>query len=46
MFAYCPGREKAVAEAIAGAGGRPRIIRISGGLEVRISDGEFQPDED
>ena len=34
MFAYCPGRQEAVSEAIAAAGGRPHIIRVDRGAEA------------
>lgn len=38
MFAYCPGREDQVSEAILRAGGTPHVIRIGRGLEVDISE--------
>jgi galactokinase len=34
MFAFCPGKQEAVAEAIAAAGGTPYIINIGKGLEL------------
>jgi galactokinase len=34
MFAFCPGKQEAVAEAIKKAGGTPYIINIGKGLEV------------
>lgn len=34
MFAFCPGKQEAVAEAIAAAGGTPYIINIGKGLET------------
>ncbi len=37
MFAYCPGREEYVAEAISKAGGTPFIINVGRGLEVSTS---------
>lgn len=37
MFAFCPGREEEVSEAIRKAGGSPYIIRIGNGLDVNIS---------
>jgi len=37
MFAYCPGREDEVAEAIRRSGGIPHIIKIGKGLDVSIS---------
>lgn len=38
MFAFCPGKQEAVAEAIREAGGVPYIINIGKGLETVISD--------
>ncbi len=35
MFAFCPGKQQEVAEAIKRAGGAPYIINIGKGLEVR-----------
>jgi len=37
MFAFCPGKQREVAEAISKAGGRPYIINIGKGLEVKSS---------
>lgn len=37
MFAYCPGKENEVSEAIIKAGGTPYIIGVGRGLEVTIS---------
>jgi galactokinase len=34
MFAFCPGKQEAVADAIKKAGGTPYIINIGKGLEV------------
>ncbi len=38
MFAYCPGKEKEVAEAIMSAGGTPYMINVCEGLKVRITE--------
>ncbi|MGD2084805.1 MAG: galactokinase family protein [Candidatus Aminicenantes bacterium] len=38
MFAFCPGKQREVAEAIKRAGGMPYIINIGKGLEVRTDD--------
>jgi len=38
MFAYCPGREEQVSDAILEAGGTPYIIKIGRGLKVKISE--------
>lgn len=38
MFAFCPGKQEAVAEAIREAGGVPYIINIGKGLETAILD--------
>lgn len=38
MFAFCPGKQEAVAEAIREAGGVAYIINIGNGLETVISD--------
>ncbi len=38
MFAYCPGREAQVSEAVLRAGGTPYMINIGQGLEVKISE--------
>lgn len=35
MFAFCPGKQDAVAEAIRDAGGTPYIINIGRGLEIK-----------
>ena len=37
MFAYCPGKEQEVSDAILKAGGTPHIISIGKGLEVSTS---------
>jgi galactokinase len=37
MFAFCPGKQPAVAEAIARAGGTPHIINIGPGLQIETS---------
>lgn len=48
MFAYCPGRQKMVAEAVARAGGRPYVIQVQrgAGAESIVSEreGEDEPD--
>lgn len=36
MFAFCPGKQQEVAEAIKRAGGVPYIINIGKGLEVKV----------
>lgn len=36
MFAFCPGKQQEVAEAIKSAGGVPYIINIGKGLEVEV----------
>ncbi|MCK4836463.1 MAG: GHMP kinase [Candidatus Aminicenantes bacterium] len=38
MFAFCPGKQQAVTEAIKHAGGKPYIINIGKGLDVKIID--------
>lgn len=38
MFAFCPGKQREVAEAIAKAGGKPYIINIGKGLVVEPSE--------
>jgi galactokinase len=38
MFAYCPGRQAEVAEAIARVGGKPHVIRIGGGAAADWRD--------
>ena len=38
MFAYCPGREEEVSEAILRMGGTPYIVKIGNGLDVTISE--------
>lgn len=38
MFAFCPGKQQEVAEAIKRAGGVPYIINIGKGLEVQTDD--------
>lgn len=37
MFAYCPGKQRVVAEAIRRVGGKPYIIHVGRGLEVKVS---------
>lgn len=37
MFAYCPGKEQEVSDAILKAGGTPHVISIGKGLEVSTS---------
>lgn len=38
MFAYCPGKEQEVSDAIRKAGGEPHIIGVGKGLEVNVLD--------
>ena len=38
MFAFCPGKQEEVARAIEQAGGKPYVINIGKGLEVKVSD--------
>jgi len=38
MFAYCPGKEEQVSEAIKSAGGTPYILDINEGLTVEITE--------
>jgi len=38
MFAFCPGRQEQVAEAIKSSGGTPYIINIGKGLDVKLEE--------
>lgn len=37
MFAFCPGKQAEVAEAIARAGGKPYVINVGPGLQIETS---------
>lgn len=38
MFAYCPGKEEAVAEAILREGGKPYVVSVDDGARLEVED--------